>query len=60
MHKMLGRLIGENIQLDIELAPDLSAVEADPGQMEQVIMNLTVNARDAMPNAHENEYRLID
>ena len=46
---MLQRLISENIQLIIRLSPDLKQVTADFGQMEQVIMNLAVNARDAMP-----------
>ncbi len=49
MKKMLGRLIGEDIDLKTILAEDLGAVQVDPGQMEQVIMNLAVNARDAMP-----------
>ncbi len=49
MEKMLRRLIGENIDLQTRLAEDLWAVEADPGQIEQVVMNLVVNARDAMP-----------
>jgi PAS domain S-box-containing protein len=47
--QMLRRLIGEHIELRTSLAPDLGAVRADPGQVEQVIMNLVVNARDAMP-----------
>ncbi len=46
---MLRRLIGENIKLVTEPQPDLGGVEADLGQVEQVLMNLTVNARDAMP-----------
>ena len=46
---MLQRLIGEDIDLRLSLKPDLGRVSTDPGQMEQVIMNLVVNARDAMP-----------
>ena len=47
--KLLTRLIGEDIRLTTFLAPDLGVVKADPGQIEQIIMNLAVNARDAMP-----------
>jgi len=48
MDKMLRRLIGEHIALVTVLAPDLGHVRADPNQLEQVIVNLAVNARDAM------------
>ena len=49
MDKMLRRLIGEDIELLTVMGADLGSVKADPGQIEQVIMNLAVNARDAMP-----------
>ena len=47
--RMLLRVVGEDIELKIVSAPQLQRVRVDPGQMEQVIMNLVVNARDAMP-----------
>ena len=49
-HKMLQRLIEEDIKLIIIPNPNLGFIKADPGQVEQIILNLTVNARDAMPN----------
>jgi PAS domain S-box-containing protein len=48
--KMLPRLIGENIKVELVLNADLGKTKADPTQMQQVLMNLAVNARDAMPN----------
>jgi two-component system cell cycle sensor histidine kinase/response regulator CckA len=49
VQKMLQRLLGEDVDLHASLAPELGNVRADAGQIEQVIMNLAVNARDAMP-----------
>ena len=46
---MLSRLIGEDHSLEITIAPDLGAVKMDPAQVQQILMNLAVNARDAMP-----------
>jgi len=46
---MLQRLIGEDVDLRLVLRPDVGRVHADPGQVEQVLMNLVINARDAMP-----------
>lgn len=50
MEKMLRRVIGENIDLRAVLEPKLGSVKADPGQIEQIILNLLVNARDSMPS----------
>lgn len=49
MAKMLPRLLGEDIEVSLALDPDLGNVKADQSQIEQIIMNLAVNARDAMP-----------
>ena len=50
LEKMLRRLVGEDVALHCKLLPDLDSIEADSGQLEQVITNLVTNARDAMPN----------
>jgi two-component system, cell cycle sensor histidine kinase and response regulator CckA len=49
LRKMLDRLIGEDVEIQTQLAADLGSVKADPGQVEQVLMNLAANSRDAMP-----------
>jgi CheY-like chemotaxis protein len=48
--KMLRRLVGEDVDLSVVSGAELGAVKADPGQLEQVLMNLVVNSRDAMPD----------
>jgi len=48
MQGMMTRLLGEDIDIDVQTAPDLGSIKADPAQLEQVIMNLAVNARDAI------------
>ena len=49
LRNMVKRIIGENIELKVEVAPGLPQLMADPGQLEQLLLNLFVNARDAMP-----------
>jgi len=50
MHGLLTRLMGENIALDLHLDPELGAVKIDQAQAQQIILNLVLNARDALPN----------
>jgi signal transduction histidine kinase len=50
LDKMLHRLIDEHVELTLELEKEIGRIKADPGQVGQVLMNLVVNARDAMPN----------
>jgi two-component system, cell cycle sensor histidine kinase and response regulator CckA len=50
---MLSRLVEEDIEIRVSLGKDVALVRVDPGQMEQVLLNLVVNARDAMPNVGE-------
>ena len=57
MDKLLQRLIGEHLELVCSLDANLGRIKADQGQLEQVIMNLAVNARDAMPNGGRLEIR---
>jgi signal transduction histidine kinase/CheY-like chemotaxis protein len=50
LQQIIMRLIGEDVTVSFRLQPDLAAVRADPSQIEQVLLNLAINARDAMPN----------
>jgi signal transduction histidine kinase/ActR/RegA family two-component response regulator len=50
IESLIRRVVGENIEYEMILAPDLGRIRADPGQIEQIIMNLAINARDAMPD----------
>ncbi|HEY1496420.1 MAG TPA: PAS domain S-box protein [Candidatus Solibacter sp.] len=49
MEKMLGRILGEDVELILAMGQDLDVIRADPGLIEQIVMNLAVNSRDAMP-----------
>ncbi len=49
VEKMLARLLGDHVRVERDLAPDLQLIRADPGNIDQVIVNLALNARDAMP-----------
>ncbi|MEX2380797.1 MAG: response regulator [Opitutales bacterium] len=60
MEKILRRLIGEDIELSIAFDEPLGRVKADPGQIEQVVLNLAVNARDAMPNGGKLAIRVAN
>lgn len=60
MERMLRPIIGEHVQLHTNLSPGLGRVVADPGQMEQVLMNLILNARDAMPKGGRIEIETVD
>lgn len=57
IHNLLTRLLGENIQLSTELAPDLGRIEMNPAQARQIVLNLALNARDAMSDG--GQLRLI-
>ena len=60
MAPMLSRLLGEHVQLNTPPAPHLGHVKADPGQIEQIVMNLAINARDAMPDGGTLNIELAD
>jgi two-component system cell cycle sensor histidine kinase/response regulator CckA len=53
MHNLLARLIGENIELKLRLDPSLGLIKIDPAQAQQILLNLVLNARDAMPGGGE-------
>ena len=53
LHKMIGRLIGDHIRLTMDLQPDVGLILCDPSQFDQILINLVVNSRDAMPDGGE-------
>jgi nitrogen-specific signal transduction histidine kinase len=60
LEKMVRRLIGEDIQIVINLAPGLPAINADPGQLEQILLNILINARDAINSSESDNERTIN
>jgi PAS domain S-box-containing protein len=58
LHKMLGRMLGETIRVDLHASPESRSIKGDGGMIEQVVMNLCVNARDAMPAGGRIELRV--
>ena len=60
MEKMLHRLIGEDVDLELDLDPSIGTIFADPGSIEQVLMNLVVNSRDAMPRGGRLRIETVD
>lgn len=60
MQKMLNRLLGENLQITLQTDERLGIIRADPGQIEQVIVNLSVNARDSMPKGGELHFETVN
>jgi PAS domain S-box-containing protein len=58
MSEMLGRLLGEDVSLQINFSGEPAVVEADPGMMEQILLNLSVNSRDAMPRGGQLTLRV--
>jgi two-component system cell cycle sensor histidine kinase/response regulator CckA len=58
LHKMLGRMLGETIRVELHASPESNSIKGDSGMIEQVVMNLSVNARDAMPSGGTIQLRV--